>query len=170
MPTRAMTRNIAITAVITVLITFGMMVIVSQTGGYAAPQSMAAERGITLPIAVHLATTIPAFFLGPIILWGKKGDARHKLLGRIWAVLMLVTAVATAFIRAPGGGIAGTGYSAIHIFTVWTLINIPLAVWLARKGHIRQHRGAMTGLYVGLCIAGAFSFFPGRILGNLVFS
>jgi len=164
-----MTRNIIVIAVITVLITFLMMVLTAMTGGYAAPMSVAANRGITLPIAVHLATVVPAFLLGPVVLWRKKGDARHRLLGRVWAGLMLITAIASAFIRAPGGGIAGTGYSVIHIFTLWTLINVPLAIWLARSGKIEHHRSAMIGLYVGLCVAGGFAFLPGRIVGNLVF-
>jgi len=170
MPDRAATRNILAIAFITVLITLGMMLLTETSGGYAGPASMAANRGITLPVALHLATIIPAFFLGPVILFRKKGDATHRFLGRIWAVLMLVTAIASAFIRAPGGGIAGTGYSPIHIFTVWTLINVPMAIWLARSGKIAQHRSVMIGLYVGLCIAGGFAFLPGRIMGNLVFS
>ncbi|MEM6267725.1 MAG: hypothetical protein AAF707_09385, partial [Pseudomonadota bacterium] len=77
--------------------------------------------------------------------------------------------ISSVFIRTPGAGIAGTGFSFIHIFTVWTLINIPLGVWAVRTGRIRMHRGMMSGLYVGLLIAGAFTFIPGRLLGNLVF-
>ena len=34
---------------------------------------------------------------------------------------------------------------------------------------IRNPGGAMTGLYVGLLVAGGFTFIPGRMLGNLVF-
>jgi len=169
LPSRTTIISIAVTVLITALFTFAMMALSGLSGGYAAPQTMGEARGITLPIAIHLATVLPALLLGPVILLRKKGDARHRMLGRIWAVLMLVTAIASAFIRAPGGGIAGTGYSPIHIFTVWTLINVPLAIWMARKGNIRTHRGMMVGLYVGLCVAGGFTLIPGRILGNLVF-
>ena len=49
-------------------------------------------------------------------------------------------------------------------------MNAPLGVWLARKGRVRAHRGAMTGLYAGLVIAGAFTLIPGRLIGNLVFA
>ena len=83
--------------------------------------------------------------------------------------LMVITAIASAFIVAPGGEIGGTGFSPIHFFTVWTLINVPVAIYLARKGKIRHHRGAMTGLYVGLCIAGAFTLLPGRLLNTFFF-
>jgi uncharacterized membrane protein len=120
-------------------------------------------------ITVHLATAILALLLGPVILRRKKGDATHKVLGRSWAALMLTTALASAFIRTPGAGIAGTGFSFIHLFTVWTLGALPLAIYAARKGEFERHQRAMTGLYIGLCVAGAFTLIPGRVLGNLVF-
>ena len=47
---------------------------------------------------------------------------------------------------------------------------LPLvAVLAARRGQIARHRGMMTGLYVGLLIAGAFTLIPGRLLHSLVF-
>lgn len=169
MPDRALMKSILSVATTTIIITVVIMALSVFTGGFAAPTSMARNEGITLPVAVHLATVIPALFLGPIVLWRKKGDGMHRLLGRIWAVLMLTTAIASAFIHSPGAGIAGSGYSVLHIFTIWTLVNVPLAVWFARQGKIERHRSSMMGIYVGLCIAGAFSFIPGRIVGNFVF-
>lgn len=166
---RSAMTTVAITILITALITFALMALSGLSGGFAAPQAMATEGHVTWPIAIHLATVLPALLLGPFILFRKKGDTPHRILGRIWAVLMLVTAIASAFIRAPGGGILGTGYSPIHIFTIWTLANVPLGVWFARKGDVARHRGVMTGLYIGLCVAGAFTLIPGRLLGNLMF-
>ncbi|MEL6876609.1 MAG: DUF2306 domain-containing protein [Pseudomonadota bacterium] len=153
------------TAAITVL----FMVLSQLTGGYAAPQTQVGGSRFTIPIMIHLATALPAVLLGPLILLRRKGDRLHRMLGRIWITLMLLTAFASAFIRAPGGGIAGTGFSFIHIFTVWTIIVVPLAVVAIRQGNVRAHRGAMTGLYAGLCLAGAFTLIPGRLLGNIVF-
>lgn len=167
--TRKNALNVAGMMIITALITLLLMALSGLTGGYSTQGAMERSGAITLPIIVHLSTVIPAVLLGPVVLLRKKGDALHRLLGRTWAVLMLVTAIASAFIHAPGGGILGTGYSPIHFFTLWTLICIPLAVWLARKGHIEEHRRMMGGLYVGLLVAGAFSFIPGRFMGSLVF-
>ena len=171
--TRDNAFRLAISILITALITFVLMALSALSGGFASSQATGASgegaSHITLAIVIHLSTVIPAVLLGPVVLLRKKGDATHRLLGRIWAVLMLVTAIASAFIRAPGGGILGTGYSAIHAFTIWTLICVPLAVWLVRKGHVDAHRRMMGGLYIGLLVAGAFSFIPGRIMGNLVF-
>lgn len=167
--TRHNAIRLAIAIVITAAITFAMMALSALSGGFASGRAMEDAGRITLPIVIHLSTVIPAVLLGPVVLLRKKGDATHRLLGRIWAALMLTTAIASAFIRAPGGGILGTGYSPIHIFTFWTLICIPLAVWQVRKGNVEVHRRMMGGLYVGLLVAGAFSFIPGRIMGNLVF-
>ena len=110
-PRRFINPGVVITAVITVGITISLTALAIVSGGFATPQSVSAgESRLTLPVMVHLATVVPALLLGPFILWRKKGDALHKLLGRVWATLMVITAVASAFIVAPGGGIAGTGY------------------------------------------------------------
>jgi len=164
------TLSLVITGVLTIVVTITLTVLAMTFGGFAAPQSVSTgETRLTVPVMLHLATVVPALLLGPFILWREKGDAVHKILGRIWAMLMVISAIASAFIVAPGGGIAGSGFSPIHFFTVWTLINVPVAIYLARKGKIRHHRGAMTGLYVGLCIAGAFTLLPGRLLNTFFF-
>ena len=162
--------SLAATAAITIGITAVLTILSMLFGGFgsgspAAPQA----RVFSLPIMIHLATVVPAFLLGPVVLLRRKGDATHRLLGRVWVCLMLVTAISSAFIRTPGAGIAGTGFSFIHAFTVWTLVSVPLAVRAARQGRIAAHRGMMTGLYAGLVIAGAFSFLPGRLLGSAMF-
>ncbi|MEO1729285.1 MAG: DUF2306 domain-containing protein [Pseudomonadota bacterium] len=169
-------RTIIITATITVVIT-GLFTLLSAGGGGFASNAGAAdtagtggfEHKLTGPILIHLFTAALAALLGPFILFRRKGDRTHRILGRIWAVLMIVTAISSAFIRTPGAGIAGSGFSLIHIFTVWTFINVPLGVWAARTNRTRMHRGMMVGLYIGLLVAGAFTFIPGRLLGNLVF-
>ncbi len=129
-----------------------------------------AQERLTLPIIIHLATVIPALPMGAYILWRRKGDWLHKLLGRIWAALMLTTAIVSFWIGRPDGtGLFGTHLSFIHIFSVVTLLSIPLGIWMARIGRIEDHYRAMQGPYIGLVIAGLFAFLPGRILGNLAF-
>ena len=167
-------RTLLITALITIAITVALTVMSSLGGGFAAsggqPSSGDIAQKLTGPILFHIATAAVAAILGPFILFRRKGDHIHKVTGRIWAGLMIVTAISSAFIRTPGAGIAGTGFSYIHVFTVWTLINIPLGIWAIRQKRVAMHRGMMTGLYLGLLIAGGFTFIPGRLLGNLVFS
>lgn len=165
-----MTRTaLAVTALLTIAITAGLTALASLGGGFASSAGRSAGEDLTVPIMIHLVTALAAALLGPFILLRRKGDALHKALGRTWAGLMVVTAITSIFIRSPGAGIAGTGFSFIHLFTVWTLAALPVAVWGARSGNIRLHRGGMIGLYVGLLIAGGFTLIPGRLLGGWVF-
>jgi uncharacterized membrane protein len=115
-------------------------------------------------LAIHVITVVMALFLGGPILIMKKGTNLHKALGRIWAMLMMTTAISSFWLKGITGGIGP-----IHIFSVVTLVSIPLAIYHIRNGNIIGHQRAMTGPYIGLFIAGLFSFLPGRMMGNLVF-
>ena len=113
---------------------------------------------MSLPLVIHLATVIPALPLGAYVLVRRKGDALHRLLGKIWCALMLATAVSTFWFSL----------SFIHLFTLLVLVSLPLGIWRARVGDIAGHRRSMEGVYIGLVIAGAFAFIPGRFLGSLL--
>lgn len=113
---------------------------------------------------IHLGTVIPAVPLGAFVLWAPKGTRGHKAAGRVWALLMLVTAIASFWLRGLTGGIGP-----IHIFSVITLYSIPMGIWHARRGNIIAHQRAMRGVYIGLIVAGAFAMMPGRFLPHLLF-
>lgn len=115
-------------------------------------------------IIIHLFTVIPSIPLGAYVLYRRKGDALHKLLGRIWGVLMMITSIDSFWIRNVTGNI-----SPIHIFSVVTLITIPLGIYHIRSGNVDRHYSAMRNAYIGLCVAGLFAFAPGRIFGHLIF-
>ena len=131
--------------------------------------SMGRAPGVTyhtpLPVLViHLATVIPAVPLGAYVLWSRKGDAMHKRLGRLWAAMMLITAIDSFWVRGMTGAIGP-----IHIFSAITLVSIPLAIYHIRTGNVEAHRRAMTYTYIGLLVAGLFAMVPGRLLGSLLF-
>jgi uncharacterized membrane protein len=115
-------------------------------------------------LAVHLSTVIPAVPLGAYVLLRKKGDALHRMLGKVWAIMMMVTAIVSFWVRGATGHIGP-----IHIFSIVTLISIPLAIYHIRNGNVRGHMRAMRGPYIGLCVAGLFALAPGRMLGNMIF-
>ena len=127
------------------------------------PAGWRPPSGARLALWVHLFTVVPAVPLGAVVLWGPKGNATHKLLGRIWGALMMVTAVSSFWLQTLNGGL-----SFIHLFSVLTLVSIPLAVWHARRGDIRRHMNTMRGVYAGLIVAGLFAAAPGRFLGALL--
>lgn len=113
---------------------------------------------------LHLGTVIPALLIGCFLVLSRKGTQWHRALGRVWVTLMIVTAIASIWVRNLTGG-----FSTIHLFTVVTLIGVPYAVWSAVRGDIDAHQRAMIGTFIGLVIAGAFALLPGRMLSNLLF-
>jgi uncharacterized membrane protein len=118
---------------------------------------------------LHLATIIPAFFIGTCLLLNRKGTPRHRLLGKIYMLLMLATAIVTLFMPAKVGSRLFNHFGFIHLFSVFVLYGVPAAYLAARKGNIAAHKGNMIGIYVGgLLIAGAFAFMPGRMLHQLI--
>lgn len=108
-----------------------------------------------------------AFVLGLVQFARRKGTFSHRTFGWIWVALMLIVAVSSfriSEIRLWGP------WSPIHLLSVFTLINLPIAVWLARHHRVRAHRGWMIGLFAGaLVIAGIFTFVPGRIMHAVIF-
>lgn len=122
-------------------------------------------RAFEPAVVIHLATVLIALPLGMIIFLRRKGDARHRMLGKIWLGLMTVTAVASLFIRQINDG----QLSYIHLFSVLTLVSVPRAISAVRNGNIALHRQRLVSLFAGgLIIAGLVSFIPGRIMFNLL--
>jgi uncharacterized membrane protein len=113
---------------------------------------------------VHLCAILPAIPIGAVMLLRPKGDSLHRLLGRVWAALMLVAAVASFGIHAVMGHL-----SPIHVLSVITLVAVPRAIWDARNGRIARHRRTMTIVYASLVIAGYFTLIPTRLLGRFLF-
>lgn len=112
-------------------------------------------------LQVHIAAATVAVVIGVLLLAGVKGNALHRALGWTWAAAMATVAISSIFILNINDG----AFSWIHLFTGWTIIILPMALYAARRHEIANHRSRMTGLYVGaLLIAGMFTFFPGRLM------
>ncbi|MBX3593065.1 DUF2306 domain-containing protein [Sphingomonas sp.] len=114
-------------------------------------------------IRLHLATVLPAVPLGAWVMLARKGTPRHRTLGKLWLVLMVVTALSTLFIRHVNGG----SLSWIHLFVPLTLHGAWKTIATARAGNIAKHRANLVGMYLGaLMIPGVFAFLPGRLMGS----
>jgi uncharacterized membrane protein len=119
---------------------------------------------------LHLATIIPAFLIGSYLLINRKGTLIHKSLGKIYMVLMLVTAFITLFMPAKVGLTFLGHFGFIHLFSFLTFATVIGAYLSIRRGNIQAHRANMLGLYIGgILIAGAFTFVPGRLLHTWLF-
>jgi uncharacterized membrane protein len=118
---------------------------------------------IPVPVLLHLTAALSALALGIVMLARRKGTASHKVLGRVWVALMLAVAISSLWIPR------FLHFTWIHLFTLLTLVSLPLALYRIRTGDVKGHAATMKGLFIGgLVIAGIFTLVPGRLLGNLL--
>ena len=123
--------------------------------------SLAPLLNAPLLVQAHVATVVPAFFVGAwLLFFSRKGGRFHRIVGVAFLTLMVATAIITLFIhrRAPGNPFFGL--SLIHLFVPLVLIATWRAIDGALKGNIKQHRAWVLGLFVGaLVINGANNIF-----------
>jgi uncharacterized membrane protein len=111
-------------------------------------------------VKIHAAAAIASLLLGAVVLFVRKGDARHRTMGRLWAGLMAITAVSSFWIR---DNPVVLGFGPIHTLSVITLIGLFQGVMAARARRIEAHRKGMRSLYFfALIAAGTFTLLPGR--------
>jgi uncharacterized membrane protein len=126
--------------------------------------------GLPLLVQIHLASMIIIMAITVPMLLGPKGTARHRLLGRIWAALMLGNALLTLCFNAGSrqlGGVFVGDFSPIHAISLFVAISVPQAVLKARRHDRAGHEGNIRGLVIGsLLIAGLFTLPFGRTLGE----
>ena len=117
-----------------------------------------------LPIIIHVATVIPTVPLGGYLLLAAKGTPRHKLLGKVWLVLMLVTATSAIFIQSTGS------FSWIHLFVPLTFHAAWKVMATARKGDIAGHKRHLVTTYLtALMLPGVAAFLiPGRLMNVML--
>ena len=120
-----------------------------------------------LQIQIHATCAVLAMILGAIMLIRRKGTPSHKLLGRVYVVLMLAVATSALFINE----IRLWGpFSPIHIFVLVTYTAVFMAIWNIRRGNVEGHRAWMVSLYFGaLFLTGAFTLLPGRRMHDVLF-
>ncbi|KLE34806.1 hypothetical protein AAW00_06825 [Aurantiacibacter luteus] len=118
-----------------------------------------------LPVIVHVAAVLPAVPLGGYLLVARKGDARHRLLGKVWLVLMLVTATSAIFIKTSGS------FSWIHLFVPLTFHAAWQTIATARRGDIAGHKRHLVRTYLlALMIPGiAAILVPDRLMNVMLF-
>lgn len=118
----------------------------------------------------HLTTVLPAFLLGGYLLLATKGTSRHRALGKIYMVLMMITAATTLFMSAKVGPQFLGHFGWIHLLSFLVLWSVPRAWYAIRRGDKKVHMQSMIMTYVGgILIAGSFAFMPGRLLNDWLF-
>ena len=123
------------------------------------------NQEFTPVILVHLSAALAALILGIAVFLLRKGSVAHRMFGRAWVGLMLVTAISTYWIRGSGS------FSWIHGLSVISLVALVFAVYFAVAGNIRRHQRIMKAVYfVALIVAGVFTLLPQRLLGHALWS
>lgn len=113
-------------------------------------------------ILIHLATALASVVVGAAMFMLRKGTPLHRTTGRVWVLLMAITALVSFAIQSKGH------LSPIHLLSLTTLCTLTLAVWAIRRRNIRRHTRFIVGTYAGLIIAGIFALAPARRLGSMV--
>ncbi len=117
-------------------------------------------------IQFHAAAAMLALGVGAAQLWRPKGTRSHRVMGWSWVIFMMAIAVSSFWIST----IKQFGaFSLIHVLSIVTIINVPLAVYAARRGRISAHKSGMVSIFfLALVVAGLFTLLPGRILGRVL--
>ncbi|GAB5463028.1 DUF2306 domain-containing protein [Hoeflea alexandrii] len=119
-------------------------------------------------IQFHVATVVPAALIGGIMLLMRKGTSLHRMAGRLWIALMVLTALSSFFIHEIK--LVG-GFSPIHILSVVVLVSAAEVIRSARRRDFVRHQRVVKSLYFGaIGIAGLFTLLPGRIMHEVVFA
>lgn len=117
-------------------------------------------------VKLHIAAALSALLIGIVVWLRPKGVGLHKLLGWSWVIAMATTAISSLFIMELNRGF----FSFIHLFSGWTLVALPMAIFAIRRKNVKTHSRNMRNLFIGgLLIAGAFSFVPGRFMFQFLF-
>src|SRR5215469_1447734 len=112
-----------------------------------------------LAVQIHVATVVPAFFIGTWQIFFSKGAPYHRAMGYLYLGLMTITAIAALFVHQVMPKSFFFGMSPIHLFVPLTLFGVVGALRGAWTHNIAQHRGSMLGVYIGgILIAGTLAF------------
>ena len=102
-------------------------------------------------IAVHASTASVALLLGAYnLIRRRRGDRRHRIVGRVWLACMYVTVLSSFAIQALHPG----HFTWIHGLSVFTFVTLTIGLWAARTHRAAMHAQFLAGSYFGL--VGAF--------------
>ncbi|NVO24252.1 DUF2306 domain-containing protein [Donghicola mangrovi] len=128
--------------------------------------SISALTSAAPAIQIHAYAALLAVVLTILIFTRARGTMTHRVLGWVWVLLMGFTAISSFAISTLRPG----HFSVIHILSIATLILLVLGVYRARTHQVKKHRQSMLGLVFGaLCVAGAFTLLPNRIMHAVLF-
>lgn len=119
-----------------------------------------ANASLVIQIHTFLALGAVALTIGIFCL--RKGSPLHRTIGWAWVLMMGCVALSSFWINELR--VVGL-FSPIHLLSLLTLWTLVRGVTAARAHHVKEHKRQMKTLVFGALIAaGAFTFFPGRLM------
>lgn len=119
---------------------------------------------MSIMVLAHVISALASAGLILAVLALPKGRRAHRLLGRLAAAGMALTALTAFGIQARGH------FSWLHLMSVLILVVLVHGIRQAKQGRMRQHRRAMLGAAGGLVVAGLVAILaPGRSLHGMLF-
>ena len=123
------------------------------------------QTTFTPVILVHTFAAFTAIALGAGMFLARKGTLSHRIAGRGWVALMLITAISSFWIQTKGH------FSLTHLLSVAVPLMLAAGVYFALTRRIVRHQRMMIGIYaLGLGLAGLFTLLPNRLLGRMLWS
>jgi len=89
---------------------------------------------------MHLATVLPTFLLGTVLMFQRKGTPVHRQVGRVYLSLLFLTSVVTIFMEARVGPRLFDHFGFIHLLTALTLYAVPAAYIAAHEHKVSSTR------------------------------
>jgi len=119
------------------------------------------------PIPTHAYAGFAAAGIGAFQLAAAKGSTRHRVMGWLFVGLLGYVALSAAFIS----NLKVWGpVSPIHLLIPVTLFGLYRGVRTARRGAVAAHKAIMLQLFIlALLVTGFFTFYPGRIMHEVLF-
>lgn len=103
--------------------------------------------------AIHIVSAVVALAAGALVFLLPKGTGRHRLVGRVYVVAMLVLNLTALMIFRLFGTFGPFHVAAL--FSLATVVPAFLTVYLRRPGWLERHYFLMSFSYVGLLAAAA---------------
>ncbi|QIB35863.1 DUF2306 domain-containing protein [Ancylobacter pratisalsi] len=118
-------------------------------------------------IRLHAFAAFAALGVGIVQMAAPKGTFPHRGVGWVWGALMATVAISSFWIHE----MRWFGpFGPIHLLSLYVLGALPIALLSAHRHAVQRHRDAMRGLFMGaLVLAGLFTFWPGRIMHQVLF-
>ncbi len=134
-------------------------------GARAHAPDLSLLAGVHPAILVHIAAALIALPLGPVLLFGRKGVAWHRVGGRVWVAAMAVASVTPLIALTDPRYSLSFIHATIPVFAVL----LPRGVLAAMRHDVDLHRRTMRSAYWMLIGSGVTQFIPGRLIWTMVF-